>query len=94
MTETSYTAQISAARKELEEDPDIKLESKHFDDFGSSGIQHQVPAEEKDSPPASFHYRLIPLNLEGNTFRGNHQTAELLQEIGGEYCTVQCRIVP
>lgn len=72
----------SSNMKELEEDPDILLEAKTLADMS---IQKNSPRAEvsNDLPTSIEPYRFIPLRMNGNSFQGDKDTAQLLQEIGG-----------
>ncbi len=78
----------STATNELHEDEDIIEESLAFE----RALRSDLPESESATVPESATsartitaapFRLVPLRLDGNTFRGTHETAALLAEIGG-----------
>lgn len=80
----------STELKELEEDPDILQEAQTLANLSDMSIQKNSPRSESLSASStitgSLPYRFIPLRLNGNSFQGDRDTAQLLQEIGGVEC--------
>ena len=81
---------MNSNMKELEEDPDILLEAQTLANLSDKFIQKQSsPRPERgtaslsSSTTASLPFRFIPLRMSGNSFQGDRDTAQLLQEIGG-----------
>lgn len=70
----------SVDTKQLDEDPDIVLESQVLENYSNS-TENVTPSSKKDIEVQP--YRFIPLRLNGNSFQGDHHTAQLLEEIGG-----------
>lgn len=74
---------MKSNQNELEEDPDIILEAQTL---ANMSIQKNSPRSERTatlSATATRPYRFIPLRLDGSSFQGDQDTAELLEEIGG-----------
>lgn len=76
---------MNSNTKELEEDPDILLEAQTLADLP---LQKNSPRSETLHNPSSsttspLPYRFLPVHLNGNSFQGNRDTAQLLAEIGG-----------
>ena len=71
--------------RELEQDPDILAENRALQvSSAGGGCPHAHGTGAAAVATASAKpYRFIPLKLNGRTFTGCHQTAELLREVGG-----------
>lgn len=76
---------VKKMSKKLEEDPDIILEAEalektlNISTATKSGIVPEIISE----PPKKIPYRFIRLGMNGTSFAGNAESAELLREVGG-----------